>query len=274
MRKHFKRSILLPGLSSWSVKVIDGFLANHHEELRCEFALRWFKNNEKNLEEMGITVPPNVSNNWKVSMVLGHKLSGGLGAEGDIKKSDYKDIRDKLNKIKSLRADIKEENMSIEVPFLLINYLKGKPKTGLVVNELINKVAKENLFLKAQKLIEADNAQAKWVVRNIKSLPQENLAHNWSDEHEKRINDKINEFVGDLAGSFDVSTMNIKNFYRQAKEDTVSEITKDFIKFASFSLNQRKKLLRSKEFKKIALLNKEEQTAIDKLKSHWQILIG
>jgi len=152
--------------------------------------------------------------------------------------------------------------------------LKGKPNTGLVINELINKVTKKNLFLRAQKIVEADNARAKWIVKNMKVLSKEELVHAWADEHEKRINDKINEFVGQLAGSFGVSAENIKNLYSQAKQDSVLEFNKNLVKFASFDEKQTQKLLKGKEFKKIALLNKEEKTALDNLKDHWQVLLG
>lgn len=53
-----------------SIKNADGFLARDAESVYRDFALEWFKNNEEEMSKEGVIIPPGVSDEWKISMVL------------------------------------------------------------------------------------------------------------------------------------------------------------------------------------------------------------
>ena len=57
-------------IDSKSIKAVDGILARDTEEAYQDFALEWFKNNEEQIRQEGRIIPPGVSDEWKISMVL------------------------------------------------------------------------------------------------------------------------------------------------------------------------------------------------------------
>ncbi len=108
------------------IKNADGFLARDAESVYRDFALEWFKNNEEEMSKEGVIIPPGVSDEWKISMVLASREKGGMGASVEINNPEYKSLRDKMDKIGTLRADIKKDQIPPETPFLLLNYLQRK----------------------------------------------------------------------------------------------------------------------------------------------------
>lgn len=111
-------------ISPESKKTIDGFLAADVEEGYRRFAIDWFDQNKDQIQkEKGVPIE-NVSDEWKINMVLGSKARGGLEAAGEIKKGEYKSRGSLIEKIGTLRVDLAKEQMSPETPFLLLNYLQ------------------------------------------------------------------------------------------------------------------------------------------------------
>jgi len=108
-----------------SMDVIDGLLASDTEKAYQNFALTWFKNNEASMRKEGRVIPAGASDGWKISMVLGSKEKGGMGAMADINKKEYAGIRDGLDKQGVLRTDMHKEQVPPETPFLLLNYLQS-----------------------------------------------------------------------------------------------------------------------------------------------------
>jgi hypothetical protein len=113
-------------ISGKSREVLDGFLAKDAEEGYHIFALEWFEaNKDKIQKEKGVPVE-NVSDEWKINMVLSSKEKGGMGAAGEIRSAEYKDqLGDVIDRIGILRADLAKKPISPEAPFLMLNYLQG-----------------------------------------------------------------------------------------------------------------------------------------------------
>lgn len=130
-------------IDSATIKSIGGFLAKDADKAMEDFALEWFKNNEEKIKEKGIIIPPDVSDEWKISMVLGSKESGGMGAVGEIRGEKYEEIRDKIKRIEELRTDMKSDNVPPEAPFLLLHYLQEKIKSGQKELEALEVEAKK-----------------------------------------------------------------------------------------------------------------------------------
>jgi len=107
-----------------SIKAIDGFLAADTEKAYQEFALKWFEDNKEKIKEEGKIIPPDASNEWKISMVLGSQEKGGMGASADVRKENYKAEGGALDKIGVLRADMKKNQIPPETPFLLLDRLQ------------------------------------------------------------------------------------------------------------------------------------------------------
>ncbi|MCX6720830.1 MAG: hypothetical protein NTW11_03430 [Candidatus Staskawiczbacteria bacterium] len=113
-------------VDSGTIKAADGFLAKDADGLYREFALEWFGNNEDAMKKEGRVIPDNASDEWKISLVLGSKEKGGMGAAAEVNKPEYKTVRERMDRIGVLRADIKKGNVPPETPFLLLNYLQEK----------------------------------------------------------------------------------------------------------------------------------------------------
>lgn len=110
-------------ISDGSKKAINGFLTKDSEEGYRMFALAWFEDHKGDIQrEKGVPVE-NVSDEWKINMVLSSKEKGGMGAAAEIRKGDYEEIGKQMDKITVLRADMAKDPIPPEAPFLLLNYL-------------------------------------------------------------------------------------------------------------------------------------------------------
>jgi hypothetical protein len=131
--KIIKGSIETIKIDENSKRVIDGFLAQDMEEGRRMFAVAWFNDHKKEIEEMGL--PIEGTDDWKASIVLSEKKDGGIGiltnekgkkiSISKIEQEKYAGYGDMLDKIGVLRTDMARDPISPETPYLLLNYLQG-----------------------------------------------------------------------------------------------------------------------------------------------------
>jgi hypothetical protein len=106
-------------------KEVASFLSRDSEKVYRDFALVWFENNKAKItKEIGL-IPPNASDEWKMSTVLGSKEQGFMGAGGDMNKPEYAEFRTKMDKIGVLMTDMKKDVMPPATPFLILNYLQN-----------------------------------------------------------------------------------------------------------------------------------------------------
>ena len=77
-------------ISDGSRKVVDGFLARDAEEGYSTFALAWFEDHKDQIQkEKGVPVE-NVSDEWKINMVLGSTQKEEWEFQREIKEGKYK----------------------------------------------------------------------------------------------------------------------------------------------------------------------------------------
>ena len=107
-----------------TIKTVDGILNKDSEAAYQEFALKWFEDNEDAMKKEGRVIPPGASDEWKINMALSSKEKGGMGAAFGIKDPKYQEIRERMDKIGVLRADMKKDQIPPETPFLVLNYLQ------------------------------------------------------------------------------------------------------------------------------------------------------
>ena len=99
-------------------------MAKDAEEGYSMFALAYFEDHKKDIQkEKGVPME-NVSDEWKINMVLSSKEKGGMGVSAEIREGKYKWIGDEIDKIGVLRTDMKKKPVPPETPFLLLNYLQ------------------------------------------------------------------------------------------------------------------------------------------------------
>jgi len=171
------RNVNFPGISHDSLKFVKGFLYEAIDQAHCDFALRWFYNNQNRLENHGISVPQGVSDEWKINAVLTSNI-----AQKDITKPEYKPIQNRINRIWALEKDITQQQIRPETPFLLLNFLNTSPNYGekpklihSVKKELANKIIGEDISVKAKKIAEAE--KEKWFNRKLSVYIDEAIQH-------------------------------------------------------------------------------------------------
>jgi len=176
-------------IDSKSITIVDNFLVANTEEVYKKFALKWFENNEEKMKGDGRVIPSDASDEWKINMVLSSREKGGMAATAEINNPEYREMREEMDKIGILRADMKKDHVPPETPFLLLNYLqtgveaerqeiaklrvegeKGNESAAIVADskekklrelylvrkELAEKTMNEDLTQNAEKLVEIE----------------------------------------------------------------------------------------------------------------------
>jgi hypothetical protein len=116
-------------------KSVEGLLSKDADDIKIEFALRWFndpKNKEK-MEKEGLPAE-DVKDSYKITFVLEHWKTKkedegkGWGIGEEMKGKEYEDLAVQADRIKSLRVGVAEKVPGM--PFLMLNYLQEKTAKG------------------------------------------------------------------------------------------------------------------------------------------------
>lgn len=105
---------------------ISGILRADAEGNYRDFALKWYEENTQRMQEAGIVIPEQASDEWKINTVLSQREKGGMGASYEIGSDRYKEFGAEADKIKILQGAIRRERLAPESPFLLLHYLQER----------------------------------------------------------------------------------------------------------------------------------------------------
>ena len=116
-------------ISKDSKKTFETVLAEEDREAYKDFALSWFSKHERDLRDEGrIPEGIEVTDEWKINMVL---TSKDLGAVKEIMQPiekiddpEFKEIKERMDRIWVLQADMAKDQMPSETPFLLLHRMQ------------------------------------------------------------------------------------------------------------------------------------------------------
>ena len=173
-------------ISKESKKAVDGFLARDTEKVYYNFALEWFDKNEEAIRESGIVIPQGASDEWKASVVLGSKEKGGMGASEEINDPEYRESREKLDKIGVLKTDMKKDQTPPETPFLLLNYLQKKLEDNLNELDELNRRATGG-DASAEVFTRSKESEIKDILKLSKDIAGKTMGENLTEDAERKL---------------------------------------------------------------------------------------
>jgi len=127
--RHVEKSEITPP----SKETIKKTLEEDTDVLRKDFAIKWFDNNKKKVEDAGFLPNGEINDKYKISFVMSHwqdKEKGGWNIGAEMRDIVYKEeFGNKIDKIQVLKSDMAKPNLPPETQFLLLNYLQKKAET-------------------------------------------------------------------------------------------------------------------------------------------------